>query len=68
MYLNYWAAGRSVHHLGCHQTHRADRNVNVEELVYYSRNYTGWLLTEYRVGGNLEMLRQFLAAENSCHD
>ena len=30
---------------------RADRNVNVEELVYYVRNFAGWLNIEYRVGG-----------------
>ncbi|HNT53384.1 MAG TPA: C39 family peptidase [Anaerolineaceae bacterium] len=41
---------------------RADRNVNVEELIYYSRNYTGWLNTEYRVGGNLTVLRQLIGA------
>jgi len=27
-----------------------DKNVNVEELVYYVRNKAGWLNIEYRVG------------------
>lgn len=39
-----------------------DRNVNVEELVFYARNNAGWLHTEYRVGGTLAMLREFIAA------
>nr|MBP7787399.1 tetratricopeptide repeat protein [Longilinea sp.] len=64
MYLNYWGwQGDQFTISDVIKPIRADRNVNVEELVYYSRNYTGWLLTEYRVGGNLEMLRQLLAAE-----
>ncbi len=41
---------------------RADRNVNVEELVYYVRNFTGWLNIEYRVGGSIDTLRSLLAA------
>lgn len=39
-----------------------DRNVNVEELVYYVRNQAGWLNAEYRVGGDIELLKSFLAA------
>jgi tetratricopeptide (TPR) repeat protein len=39
----------------------ADRNVNVEELVYYVRNHAGWLNIEYRVGGDIELLKTFLA-------
>lgn len=39
-----------------------DRNVNVEELVYYVRNYSGWLKSEFRVGGNLETIKELLAA------
>ena len=42
---------------------RGDRNVNVEELVQYARNYAGWLQTLFRVGGDIEMLKQFVAAE-----
>lgn len=41
---------------------REDRNVNVEELAYYARNNAGWLKFEYRVGGNLELLKRVLAA------
>jgi tetratricopeptide (TPR) repeat protein len=41
---------------------REDRNVNVEELVHYARNYAGWLVTVFRVGGDLEMLKAFIAA------
>lgn len=42
--------------------HREDRNVNVEELVYYVRTRAGWLNAEYRVGGSLELLKKLLAA------
>ena len=41
---------------------RGDRNVNVEELVYFVRTRAGWLGAEYRVGGTLETLKRFLAA------
>jgi tetratricopeptide (TPR) repeat protein len=36
--------------------------VNVEELVYYVRNFSGWLNVEYRVGGDIDTLRSLLAA------
>ncbi|MHB8135546.1 MAG: C39 family peptidase [Anaerolineaceae bacterium] len=39
-----------------------DRNVNVEELDYYVKNYAGWLKTNYRVGGNLETIKKFIAS------
>lgn len=39
-----------------------DRNVNPEELAYYVRNFAGWLSVEYRVGGDLVMLKRLLAA------
>ncbi len=39
-----------------------DRNVNPEELVYYVRNYAGWLRAEYRVNGNLTLLKKLIAA------
>jgi tetratricopeptide (TPR) repeat protein len=39
-----------------------DRNVNVEELVYFARTRAGWLQTEYRVGGNVELAKKFIAA------
>ncbi|MDD2695139.1 MAG: tetratricopeptide repeat protein [Anaerolineales bacterium] len=41
---------------------REDRNVNVEELAYYVRTRAGWLNVEYRVGGDLNLLKAFLAA------
>jgi tetratricopeptide (TPR) repeat protein len=40
----------------------ADRNVNVEELVYYVRTQAGWLNAEFRVGGDIEVIKSFLAA------
>ncbi len=40
---------------------RGDRNVNVEELQFYVRNYAGYLKTEFRVGGTIERLKQILA-------
>jgi tetratricopeptide (TPR) repeat protein len=40
----------------------ADRNVNVEELIYYASNNAGWLKSEYRVGGDADLLRHLLAA------
>jgi hypothetical protein len=39
-----------------------DRNVNVDELLYFTRNYVGWLRTNFRVGGTVDLLRQFIAA------
>lgn len=42
--------------------HTEDRNVNVEELVYFVRNHAGWLNAEFRVGGDIERLKAFLAA------
>lgn len=39
-----------------------DRNVNVEELTYFVRTQAGWLNAEYRVGGDIETLKKFLAA------
>jgi Peptidase_C39 like family len=41
---------------------RDDRNVNVEELVYYVRTRVGWLSVIYRVGGDLTTLKKLLAA------
>ncbi|MFP3853657.1 MAG: C39 family peptidase [Anaerolineales bacterium] len=41
---------------------RGDKNVNIEELVYYVRTRTGWLSTDYRLGGDMETLRRFIAA------
>jgi hypothetical protein len=41
---------------------RDDRNVNVEELVYYVRTETGWLNAEFRVGGDIDTLKRVIAA------
>jgi tetratricopeptide (TPR) repeat protein len=41
---------------------RDDRNVNVEELAFYVRNNAGWLNTQYRVGGDVNLLKKLLAA------
>ncbi len=41
---------------------RGDKNVNIEELIYFVRTRAGWLQADYRVGGTLEMLRAFIAA------
>ena len=41
---------------------RDDRNVNPEEMVYWVRNYAGWLRAEYRVNGNITLLKRLLAA------
>jgi len=38
-----------------------DRNVNVDELVYFVRTRAGWLNAEYRVGGDIELMKSFLA-------
>ena len=39
-----------------------DRNVNPEELAWYVRNNAGWLNIEYRVAGDLPLLKRLLAA------
>ena len=39
-----------------------DRNVNVDELIYYARTHAGWLQAEYRVGGSVELAKKFIAA------
>lgn len=40
----------------------ADRNVNPDELLYYTSNYTGWLKSMFRVGGSLELIKQLVAS------
>lgn len=40
----------------------ADRNVNPEEMRYYVLNRAGWLRAEFRVGGDLLLLKRLLAA------
>jgi len=38
-----------------------DRNVNPEELAYFVRNFAGWLKIEFRVDGNISILKRLLA-------
>jgi tetratricopeptide (TPR) repeat protein len=38
-----------------------DKNVNIDELVYYVRNYAGWLNAEYRVAGDIYLLKSMIA-------
>jgi tetratricopeptide (TPR) repeat protein len=40
---------------------KADRNVNPDELIWYVRNYAGGFNMEYRVGGNITLLKRLLA-------
>ncbi len=40
---------------------RSDRNVNVDELIYFAQNWAGWLKSQFRVGGDIEMLKTFLS-------
>ncbi len=40
----------------------ADRNVNVDELDWYVKNHAGWLMTLFRVGGDIELLKAFVSA------
>ena len=63
MYLNYYGwEGDQFSISGVLKPQREDRNVNVEELVHYARNYAGWLNTQYRVGGDIDLLQKFVAA------
>lgn len=62
MYLQYYGWGGDQYQISdLLKPDRSDRNVNVEELDYYVRNYAGWLNTLYRVGGDTEILKQFVA-------
>jgi hypothetical protein len=40
---------------------RGDKNVNIDELIFFVRNRVGWLQSDYRVDGTMEMLKAFLA-------
>lgn len=40
---------------------RDDRNVNPEELRYYIHNEAGWLKAEYRLAGDLDLLKRLIA-------
>ncbi len=63
LYLRYFGWEGDQHTIAdMLKPQRDDRNVNVEELVYFSRNRAGWLNTEFRVGGDLETLKKIMAA------
>ena len=63
MYLRYYGwQGNQEDIASVLKPFREDRNVNVEELAYYVRTLAGWLNVQYRVGGDLSMLKQLLAA------
>lgn len=40
---------------------RGDKNVNIDELIFFVRNRVGWLQSDYRVDGTMEILKAFLA-------
>jgi tetratricopeptide (TPR) repeat protein len=63
MYLRYYGWDGDQHSIAdALKSQREDRNVNVEELAYFVRTNAGWLNFEYRVGGDLDLIKQFLAA------
>ena len=63
MYLRYYGWDGDQNTIAdALKSQREDRNVNVEELAYFVRTNAGWLNFEYRVGGDLDLLKQFLAA------
>lgn len=63
MYLRYYGwEGDQFAISAVIKPQRDDRNVNVEELAYYVRTRAGWLNIEYRVGGDLTLLKRLLAS------
>jgi hypothetical protein len=63
MYLRFYGwKGNQQDVMAVVKPFREDRNVNVEELAYFVRTQVGWLNTQYRVGGDLDLLRRLLAA------
>lgn len=63
MYLRYYGwEGTQDDIASLLKPFREDRNVNVEELAYYVRTRAGWLNVQYRVGGDMNLLKEFLAA------
>ena len=63
MYLRYYGwEGNQTDIADLLKPIRQDRNVNVEEIIYYARTRAGWLNVEYRVGGDLQMLKRLIAA------
>jgi hypothetical protein len=63
MYLRYYGwQGNQLDIQTVIKPQREDRNVNVDELVYFARTHVGWLNVEYRVGGDLDLIKRLLAA------
>ncbi|MDH5505874.1 MAG: C39 family peptidase [Anaerolineae bacterium] len=63
LYLNYYGwRGDQFEIANEIKPERLDKNVNVEELIYFSRNWAGWLQSNFRVGGDIQLLKTFLAA------
>jgi len=63
MYLRYYGwEGDQFTISSLLKPERVDRNVNVEELIYYVRTQAGWLNAEYRVGGDVDLLKKLIAA------
>lgn len=64
MYLQYYGwDGDQFDVFDWTKTERADRNVNIQELDHFVRMNAGWLVTLHRVGGTLDLLKEFIAAE-----
>jgi hypothetical protein len=63
MYLRFYGWEGDQHTIAAElKPQTEDRNVNVEELASYVLTKAGWLNIEYRVGGDMELLKKFLAA------
>ena len=63
MYLNWWGWEGDQEDIAQRiRPNPKDKNVNVEELVFFVRNYAGWLNVEYRVGGTVELLKRIIAS------
>jgi tetratricopeptide (TPR) repeat protein len=62
MYLRFYGWGGDQFDISeLIKPERPDRNVNIEELAHFARNYAGWLTTQYRVGGDIDLLKTFVA-------
>lgn len=63
MYLRYFGwQGNQATIASMVKPKKEDRNVNVEELVAYVNTQVPGLEIQYRVGGDIAMLKEFLAA------
>ncbi|MEX2144493.1 MAG: C39 family peptidase [Anaerolineales bacterium] len=63
MYLRYYGWDGDQYDISAEvKPVNGDRNVNVDELVYYANNWAGWLQTTYRLGGTVELIKQSIAA------